>query len=80
MMLPAAAARFWVRSLEGMCLLAVAIGVISSYVGLLISYHVSVASGPAIILTAGTIYIVSLVFGRRGIVTTRAKSNRHRIA
>jgi zinc/manganese transport system permease protein len=80
MMLPAAAARFWVRSLEGMCLLAVTIGVISSYVGLLISYHVSVASGPAIILTAGTIYIVSLVFGRRGIVTSRAKSNRHRIA
>ena len=46
MMLPAAAARFWVRGLEGMCLLAVLFGAVSSYFGLLISYHLSVASGP----------------------------------
>lgn len=80
MMLPAAAARFWVRSLEAMCVLAICFGVVSSYVGLLVSYYLSIASGPAIILTAGAIYVVSLVFGRRGVVTTRAKSNRHRIA
>ncbi|MEO5808167.1 zinc ABC transporter permease AztB [Devosia sp.] len=80
MMLPAAAARFWVRSLEGMCALAVLFGAISSYFGLLISYHLSVASGPAIILVAGAIYVTSLFFGRRGVVFTRVTSPRHRVA
>jgi zinc/manganese transport system permease protein len=80
MMLPAAAARFWVRSVEALCALAVLFGVASSYVGLLISFHLSVASGPAIILTAGAIYVVSLFLGRRGVLTTSARSHRHRIA
>src|SRR5690606_37466917 len=59
MMLPAAAARFWVRSLEAVTGLAVLIGVASSYLGLLVSYHREVASGPSIILVAGVAYIVS---------------------
>lgn len=80
MMLPAAAARFWVRSLEGMCLLAIGFGAASSYLGLLISYHLGVASGPAIILVAGAIYLVCLFFGRRGVVFTRVHAPRHRVA
>lgn len=80
MMLPAAAARFWVRSLEGMCLLAIGFGAASSYLGLLISYHLGVASGPAIILVAGAIYVVCLFFGRRGVVLTRVHAPRHRVA
>lgn len=80
MMLPAAAARFWVRGLEALCLLAILFGMASSYLGLVLSYHVSVPSGPAIILVAGGIYILSLVFGSRGLVRSRLKSTRHRIA
>jgi zinc/manganese transport system permease protein len=80
MMLPAAAARFWVRRLEAICALAIVLGMASAYAGLLISYHISVASGPAIILVAGTLYVVSLVFGRRGLVFARATPARHRIA
>jgi zinc/manganese transport system permease protein len=80
MMLPAAAARFWVRGLEGMCALAVLFGIASSYCGLLVSYHLSVATGPAIILVAGTIYTTSLVFGRRGVIFTRVPAPRHRVA
>ncbi|HEY4199349.1 MAG TPA: zinc ABC transporter permease AztB [Devosiaceae bacterium] len=80
MMLPAAAARFWVRGLEAMCLLAMGIGVVSSYVGLVISYHLGIASGPAIILTAGAIYAASLVLGPRGLIRTRLVTTRHRIA
>ena len=38
MMLPAAAARFWTRRLEPMCALAIAIGLVSNAVGLLVSY------------------------------------------
>ena len=80
MMLPAAAARFWFRDLEPMCLAAMLIGLVSSYLGLVVSYHVSIASGPAIILTAGVIYLASLAFAPRGILFTRLKPQRHRIA
>ena len=80
MMLPAAAARFWVRSLEALCLLAIGIGMASSYLGLLLSYHLSVPSGPSIILVAGGVYALSLIAGTRGIVRTRLVSRRHRIA
>ncbi|UXN70513.1 zinc ABC transporter permease AztB [Devosia neptuniae] len=80
MMLPAAAARFWVRSLEATCGLAVLIAVVSSYFGLLASYHLSIASGPAIILVAGAIYLMSLLFGRRGVITNATRPARHRVA
>ena len=80
MMLPAAAARFWFRDLEPMCLTAIGIGLLSSYVGLLASYHWSVASGPAIILTAGVAYAASLAFAPRGILFSRLRSQRHRTA
>jgi zinc/manganese transport system permease protein len=80
MMLPAAAARFWVRSLEAVIGVAVLFGVASAYLGLLGSYYLGVASGPAIILVAGTIYLISLVFGRRGMVFSRLVPVRHRIA
>jgi zinc/manganese transport system permease protein len=79
MMLPAAAARFWTRRLEPMIVLAVAIGLVSGAVGLLVSYHLSVASGPAIILTAGVVYCLSLAFGTRGLVANRFVA-RHRAA
>jgi zinc/manganese transport system permease protein len=80
MMLPAAAARFWVRRLEALCLVAVGIGVASSYLGLLLSYYLSVPSGPAIILVAGAIYLLSLLTGNRGVIRTRLVPPRHRIA
>jgi len=80
MMLPAAAARFWVRRLEALCVLAVLVGMASSYLGLLLSYYFSVPSGPAIILVAGGFYAFSLIFGARGVIRTRLTSPRHRIA
>ncbi len=80
MMLPAAAARFWVKGLESMCALAVAIGMGAAYLGLLASYHWSVASGPAIILTAGLFYVASVLFSPRGILTARRTPHRHKAA
>jgi zinc/manganese transport system permease protein len=79
MMLPAAAARFWSRRLEPMCLIAIGIGLVSNLVGLLVSFHLGVASGPAIILTAGAIYGISLLFGSRGLVAGRLATG-HRTA
>jgi zinc/manganese transport system permease protein len=79
MVLPAAAARFWTRRLETMCALAVGLGLVSTPFGLLVSYHLSVASGPAIVLTAGALYGLSLTFGRHGLFGQRP-TWRHRAA
>lgn len=80
MMLPAAAARFWTVRVEPMCLLAIAIGALSCISGLLLSYHASLPSGPAIILSAGVVYILSIFIGTRGIVNTRFRTTQHRTA
>ena len=80
MMLPAAAARFWTSRVEPMCALAVVIGFASCVAGLLLSYHASLPSGPAIILSAGAIYVASILFGTRGVVNTRVRQHRHRTA
>ncbi len=64
MILPAAAARFWARSLGRMIAVAMAIAAASCMVGLLVSFHLDVPSSPAIILTAGFVYLMSVAFGR----------------
>lgn len=71
MILPAAAARFWTQSVRGMCVCATIIGLASSGAGLLLSYHASVPSGPAIILSAGAAYLASLILAPRGAIITR---------
>jgi len=79
MMLPAAAARFWTSRVGSMAALAVAIGIASCVAGLLLSYHASLPSGPAIILSAGVVYILSILIGTRGIFSTRVRHH-HRTA
>jgi zinc/manganese transport system permease protein len=76
MMLPAAAARFWTHRLETMCGLAVAMGFVASAAGLLISFHLGIASGPAIILTTGAIYCCSLLFAPRGLIVSGIANRR----
>jgi zinc/manganese transport system permease protein len=80
MMLPAAAARFWTTRVEPMCALAMLIGFASCVAGLLLSYHAALPSGPAIILSAGVVYLCSIVFGTRGVFNTRTRHHRHRTA
>ncbi len=63
MMLPAVAARHWSRELSGLAYAAVGIAVLSAFAGLLLSYHLDVPSGPAIVLTAGLGWAVSVVAG-----------------
>jgi hypothetical protein len=48
--------------------------------GLVLSFRFSLASGPAIILVAGAFYLISLLFGTRGIVRARQREHRHRTA
>jgi zinc/manganese transport system permease protein len=80
MMPPAAAARFWVRRLEAVIGLAMMFGVTSAYLGLVASYYLGAASGPAIILVAGIIYVLSLIVAPRGAILSCVRSYRHRIA
>ncbi len=80
MMLPAAAARFWTVRLEPMCLLAIGIGMASCVAGLLLSYHASLPSGPAIILSAGLVYVLSILVGTRGILSSHQRNTHHRTA
>ncbi len=80
MMLPAASARFWVRSLDLLMAVAVAIAIMASISGLLVSFHFGLASGPAIILSAGIVYVVSLIFGPVSGLAWRILPPRHREA
>ncbi|MEI7609512.1 MAG: metal ABC transporter permease [Rhodospirillaceae bacterium] len=80
MMLPAAAARFWARELWAMAALAAALAFLSGYLGLLLSYHGSLPSGPAIVLTAGLVYALSVLLGPRGGLRGRWFPGRHRAA
>ncbi|CAM5401416.1 zinc/manganese transport system permease protein [Aquamicrobium terrae] len=80
MILPAAGARFWTSRVGPMCVVAVAIGFASCVAGLLLSYHLSLPSGPAIILSAGTVYLGSILFGTRGALRNRIVPHRHRTA
>jgi zinc/manganese transport system permease protein len=77
MMLPAATGRFWARDITLMILVAAVSGVISGYAGLLISFHTGVPSGPAIILVAGALYVLSLLFGQVGGVVMQVLPRRH---
>ena len=71
MMLPAAAARFWATELDGMIVAATLIAILSSIVGLIVSYHSGLPTGPVIILSTGCLYALSLLFGPRGGLVTR---------
>ena len=77
MILPAAAARFWAVGIGALIAVAVSVAMFSSLCGLLLSYHFSLPSGPAIILVAGLAYALSLVFGPVGGLAGRAFPRRH---
>jgi zinc/manganese transport system permease protein len=77
MILPATASRFWATSIGGLVITAVAIAMISSLIGLLLSFHYSLPSGPAIILVNGIVYGMSLVFGQAGGLVAQTISRHH---
>ena len=56
--------------------LAVLIGMLSSYIGLLLSYHRNLPSGPAIVMVAGACYGASvLVSSGAAALRTRLRGN-----
>jgi zinc/manganese transport system permease protein len=77
MMLPAAAARFWARDITTMLVISALAGVVSGYAGLLLSFHTSIPSGPAVILVAGGLYAVSVLIGPVGGLIHRLVPRKH---
>ena len=81
MMLPATAARFWAGEVWSLALAAVLIAMVSSLLGLLLSFHAQWPSGPAIVLVAGALYLLSLLAGpREGLLWQRRRRRAHRVA
>ena len=62
LILPAVIARMWFKSLPRLIGGAAAIGIASSYLGLLASFYLNVPAGPAIILLLAGFYLFSVVY------------------
>lgn len=77
MILPAAASRFLTTQAPQMMAYSILLALASSAIGLLLSYHYSLPSGPAIILSAGTFYVLALVFGPVGGILSNLPKNHH---
>lgn len=67
MMLPAAIAQLWARNLPSMLLISFGSALASGYFGLIASYHLELASGPTIIITAAFFYAISIFIAPSGI-------------
>ena len=68
---PAATAGLVVRRLPAMMAGALAVGLVAVVVGLYVSFHADVAAGPAIVLVAIALFIVTFVFAPRGLGVAR---------
>jgi zinc/manganese transport system permease protein len=77
MILPAVTARFWTRDVTALMLIAALCALVAGYAGLLLSYHAGVPSGPAVILVAGLLWVISLLFGRVGGLVLQLFPGRH---
>lgn len=74
MMLPALSARFWARAVWSLAAVSTLLAVLCGWGGLLLSYHLNLPSGPAIVLLAGGGYLVSLCAGRYDSVLSRQRA------
>jgi zinc/manganese transport system permease protein len=66
MVLPAATARLWSRHIGPMLGVAAGVALLGSVVGLLLSYHTDVPTGPAIVLVLAMGWVVSLLVAPMG--------------
>ena len=62
MMIPAITARLLCQNLKDTLIVSVLISITSSYLGLLLSYHAALPTGPTIILVASFFYCVTLMY------------------
>lgn len=77
MILPAAAARLWVRDISRLIPLAMVLALSGSSAGLLLSFHAELPAGPAIVLTLGALYLLSLIAGTDGLLVRHLRPRWH---
>jgi len=77
MLIPAVTAQLWTRRLAAQIVMALALGIGSSVVGLWLAVCLKVPPGPAIILMTGALYGLSMLLGRYGSVRARYFPFRH---
>jgi len=77
MLLPAVAASFWAREVWSMTAVAAPIAFLSAAIGLLLSFHAGLPSGPVIVLVASLFFLGSLLFGSRASVRARLSQPVH---
>jgi len=65
MTVPGAAARMWTQDLGVAIACAIGIATLSSVMGLLVGYHLTLPPGPTIIMIAGVLFVLSVLFGRQ---------------
>ena len=80
MVLPAAAARLWMKTLDGILVVAVVLSLLGCYIGLLFSFHAGLPTGPAIVLSLGVVYVVSLFVGVNGGIAVNLFNGRRHLA
>ena len=68
LVIPGAAAAMLTSRLSTMMVVAAGVGLLSGVAGLYGSFHLDVASGPAIVLVAGACFAVAFLFAPRGVV------------
>ena len=77
MILPAAAARLWAEDIAALLLVAVSIAFAGSVLGLLLSYQANLPAGPAIVLTLGGAYLLSMLLAPHGPLVSRLRPRWH---
>ncbi|WP_066268555.1 metal ABC transporter permease [Hydrogenophaga palleronii] len=77
MVLPAATARFWVRRLLPMLACAVALAMLASACGLLVSYHADWPTSPVIVLCLGAMLLFSMLFAPHGLLRHKRPAFSH---
>lgn len=77
MVLPAASARFWVRRIGPMLLIATGLALLASAGGLLISYHADWPTSPVIVLSLGLVYLLSLFLAPNGLLRQQRAARTH---
>jgi len=71
MMLPAISARFWSRRLTPLLFIAVLLAIAAALSGLMLSWYYSLPAGPAVVLSAAGLFLLSVLTGPCGGVLRR---------
>jgi len=70
LLIPAATAHFWSHRLSILFIVTIGLGMLASYLGLLLSFHWNWPAGPTIILILGGMFFLSFLLGsEKGIIT-----------